>query len=357
LNAPYSTDRPPPTHAGKFSINRISPNNTKTIAFVSLAVLALAGQGSARAEADLYSITWDNDALVGTDNGYTAGVYFSWFDTSKNSKPGIGWLAGTMAWSLPNGSKTLATGNVKTIGQTMMTPDDIELEDPPEDDLPYAGLLYYSETYVERTSVGYSDKISVTIGVVGEYSFAEDTQKTIHDMIGSAEPRGWDTQIDDEIVFQFSRGRVWQSWKSASGRQDFLLGANVTLGTLSSSAGTSIMWRYGEQLDQSYGTTMLASGRSTNPVATETGWYWFAGAGARYMPNMIFLDGNTYKDSRKVDDWDHEQISVTAGFAYSSKNWSLTYAINNMNIISNDDNDAVDEYSRYGTITYAWWVD
>ena len=335
-------------------MNTISSKNIKNTAIVSLSLIALAGQGSASAEADWYSFTLDNDSLVGTDNGYTNGFYFSWFDTSANNKPEIGFLARTMAWSLPNSGKPDVTASIGTIGQTMMTPDDIKLEDPPENDLPYAGLLFYNDTYVARYAGGYADRISATIGIIGEYSFAEEVQTAVHEILDGDEPEGWDTQLEDEIVFQFSRGRVWQSWKAASGKQDLLLGADAALGTISSYAGTSIMWRYGEQLDRTYATTLLTSGRTTNPVAVETGWYWFAGAAARYTANAIFLDGNTYEDSREVDEWDNEQLAITTGIAYSWKDWSLTYAINDLNVIGDNDNDAVDEYTQYGTLTVAW---
>jgi lipid A 3-O-deacylase len=335
-------------------MSKISPKIIRNSAIASLTLFALAGQGSALAESDWKSFTMDNDSLVGTDNGYTNGFYYSWFDTMANNKPEIGFLARTMAWSLPNSGQSDLAASIGTIGQTMMTPDDIKLKNPPEDDLPYAGLLFYNDTYVERFSGGYADRISATIGIIGEYSFAEEMQTFVHEILDGDEPEGWDTQLDSEIVFQFSRGRVWQSWKASSGKQDLLLGADGALGTISSSASTSIMWRYGEQLDRSYATTLLSSGRTTNPVAVDTSWYWFAGAAARYTANSIFLDGNTYEDSREVEDWDNEQVAVTFGLAYSWKDWSLTYAINDLNVIGDNDNDAVDEYTQYGTITVAW---
>ena len=317
-------------------------------------LFVLAGRVSAAGDADWYSFTMDNDVFVGTDNGYTNGFYFSWFDTVEKTKPGIGFLARTMAWSLPDDGQPVVSASIGTIGQTIMTPDDIEIEDPPEGDLPYAGLLFFTDSYVERFSGGYADRISATIGITGEYTFAEEMQTAVHDFLDGDEPEGWDTQLEDEIVFQFSRGRVWQSWKAPGGKQDLLLGADAALGTISSFAGASVMWRYGEQLDRTYATTLLASGRIASPVALETGWYWFAGAAARYTANVIFLDGNTYRDSREVDDWDNEQLAVTAGIAYSWKDWSLTYAISDLNVISDNDNDAVDEYSRFGTLTFAW---
>ena len=219
-------------------------------AMLSLVLFAFAGRVSASGDADWYAFTMDNDVLVGTDNGYTNGFYFSWFDTVEKNNPGIGFLARSMAWSLPDGGRPLVTASIGTIGQTIMTPDDIEIEDPPEGDLPYAGLLFFNDAYVERYAGGYADRISATIGIIGEYSFAEEMQTTVHDLTNGDEPEGWDTQLEDEIVFQFSRGRVWQSWKSPGGKQDLLLGADAALGTISSFAGASVMWRYGEQLDR-----------------------------------------------------------------------------------------------------------
>ena len=269
-------------------MNRILKKGNRFTAMAALAVFALAGHESASAEADWRAITWDNDAFAGTDNGYSAGLFYSWFDTVENNKPTIGWLASTMAWSLSDDSKPVITVNAKTIGLTMMTPEDIELEDPPEGDLPYTGMLFYSETFLERYKQGYADKISATIGIVGEYSFAEETQTELHKIIGSDEPEGWDTQTDNEIVFQFTRARIWQSWKSASGNQDFLFSASAALGTVSSYAAGAAIWRYGKDLDRTYATMMLSEGRASNPLALEGSWYTWVGFGAMYVANSGF---------------------------------------------------------------------
>ena len=49
-----------------------------------------------------------------------------------------------------------------------------------------------------------SPAVGVAVGVVGEWSFAEDSQKAVHEIIDSEEPLGWDTQTDNETVFKFS---------------------------------------------------------------------------------------------------------------------------------------------------------
>ena len=143
---------------------------------------------------------------------YTNGIYYSQFDTPENKRPEIGFLAQAMRWSLSGRDSTADEFSIKTIGQSMVTPDDITLEDPPRppDDLPYGGLLFYSDNWI-KAYAQHAERIGVTIGIVGEYSFAEESQKLVHKITGSDEPEGWDTQLNDEIVFQFTALRCGEA--------------------------------------------------------------------------------------------------------------------------------------------------
>ena len=193
----------------------------KHAALAFLAAISIAATNPAMAEAEWVSFTMDNDTFVGNDNGYTNGMFFAWWDgPGGEEKAKAGFLARAMLWSLPDGDSTATDVDIGTIGQLMITPDDIE-QDPailPPDDLPYGGLLFYTDTFV-RVSQNYADSIAVTLGVVGEYSFAEESQEFVHDVISSEEPCCWDEQLDDEVVFQVSRGRVWKTWEADSGNK------------------------------------------------------------------------------------------------------------------------------------------
>jgi hypothetical protein len=324
-----------------------------------LVVGLLALPDLARAEVEWFSFTGDNDTFVGEDSGYTNGIYFSWFDGPEGEqKAEIGWLARAMKWSLPDSGSSGTGYDIKTIGQTMITPFDIEFPSlPPPDDLPYGGLLFYSDTFIQIQPT-FADRISVTVGVVGECSFAEESQEFVHKIIDADEPCCWDQQLDNEVVFQVSRARVWKTWVSDSGNADFLLGADLALGTISSSAGASFMVRYGREIKQSYATALLASSRIVNPVATQNGWYLFAGARASYMANNIFLDGSKSYDNRFGEiEYQEDRLMVTAGLAYSWENFSLTFAINDLNANEDSVNDSAEEYHQFGTFTLAWKLD
>ena len=72
------------------------PGKFKCAAIVALTVSALASSGSALAEVDWVSVTTDNDAFVGNDNGYTNGIFVSWIDTPEGKKAEPGFLAHAM---------------------------------------------------------------------------------------------------------------------------------------------------------------------------------------------------------------------------------------------------------------------
>lgn len=304
---------------------------------------------TARAEeSNWFATTIDNDILIGQDNGYTNGVYFSWFtleDQIKKQQPH--WLLTPLAWSVDLASAN-ATLETYSLGQVMVTPQDITIEDPPLDDIPYSGALLFNYTLI-TIQPAYADSMGTVIGIVGPSSGAEATQKWVHAQVGSDDPKGWDTQLKDELVFQFSRSRLWKTWSSASDNMDVLVLAGAGLGTVSSFVASAALFRFGHKLSNSFATPLLISTRAANPAAIGGGWYLYGGLRFDYVFNTIYADGNTFKDSRSID-YDSEQLGLTAGLAYSWKNTSLTIAL----FDSNAADDSASEYSQFGTLTIGW---
>lgn len=306
------------------------------------------------AEIDWVSLTVDNDVLVGNDSGYTNGIYLSVYDVGfeVEALPESDFWVWPLLWSIPEG-RVLGGVNAYTVGQAMNTPSDITVAVPDEDDLPYSALLFLNNSYLVAND-RYADKISTTIGIVGPAAFGEETQKFVHELIDSDEPKGWDTQLENELVFQLSRARIVRSWVSGSGNADLLSSADLRLGTIESSVNGGLMLRYGRGLVDSFATPLFNDSRTSNPAAIEGGWYIYAGAEAGYMFNQIFTDGNTFRDSRSID-YDRESIGVTMGIAYSWQNCSLTFAVNDLNIIqSGDESEELEDLTRFGTLTFAW---
>jgi len=299
-------------------------------------------------ETQWFAGTLDNDIFLGNDNGYTNGVYFSWLKVrTENQLQKPNWTTSPLNWSLAlEGSNTSL--QAYTFGQTMVTPEDIRLENPPINDIPYSGSLLLHSTFI-AVHDSYADAVGTAIGLVGPSSGAESTQKWVHKTIGADEPKGWDTQLGDELIFQLSRARLWRTWHSEDDRSDFLTLADAGVGTLGSYLAGGMILRYGRDLHDTFETPLLINTRTTNPAAVDDGWYAFAGARIEYTFNSIYADGNTFKNSRSVD-YDRAQIGLMVGLALSFKQLSVTLAVYESNIMDSLTSDL----TRFGTLTLGW---
>lgn len=257
-----------------------------------------------------------------------------------------------LVWSLPG--TALGAFNSYTFGQSMLTPSDILIEVPGNDELPYSALLFVNSTHI-TVNEAYADKISTTLGFVGPWALGEESQKFVHGITGSDEPQGWNTQIGNEIVFQLTRGRAWRSWTSSSQKMDLINSTELSLGTISSSVSVSSIFRYGSGLKETFVTPLLGSSRASNPIATTDSWYIYAGLNAGYIFNQIFTDGNTFKDSRSIES-QRESIGFTLGITKAWKNFSFSFAINDSNLISDEDNDKLEDLTRFGSLTLAFRI-
>ncbi|TQV85956.1 lipid A deacylase LpxR family protein [Aliikangiella coralliicola] len=317
---------------------------------------------NAYAEFEWVSYTLDNDLFIGNDSGYTNGLSVALYDSEESSgeeggfagkdpQPKPSWMLSPLLWSLKD-EGYMGAVNIYTIGQSMITPEDIQVEVPSEEDLPYAGLLFINNTFL-AINENFADKISTSIGVVGPLSLAEESQKFVHELIGADEPLGWDTQLKNELVFQFSRARAWRSWISDDQSMDLVTSVEASLGTISSSVNVGVMFRYGTDLSRTYATELLNTTRTSNPAAIDGGWYIYTIVNSGYLFNQIFTDGNTFRDSRSID-YRNEFVGISIGLAYSWKDYSLSVAFNDANLISDDSEEQLKNLTEYGTITFAY---
>ncbi len=249
------------------------------------------------------SFILENDMFHGSDGHYTGGVRGVWVPAPDVPAPE--WavrLARLMPWFPEHG--TLRHGYA--FGQSMFVPSDISLVNPPLDERPYAGWLYGS-VGLGRVSGQRLDQFGVTFGMVGPASLAEQSQKFIHELVGSREPRGWDTQLRNEPGIILTYQRSWREYAALTvlgNRLDFTPHAGGALGNVFTYANAGVTLRYGKHLPDDYGPPRIQPGLPGSadfaPVS-HFGWYLFAGIEGRAVARNIFLDGNTFRDSRSVD--------------------------------------------------------
>ena len=311
-------------------------------------LIGLTAASAQAEEANWFAVTVDNDIFLGNDNWYTNGIYASWVNTANQNdlhQPGL--MTIPINWSLDIEGAQL-TLQAYTLGQIMVTPEDIRIINPPLTDMPYSGTLLFHSTFI-AVQESHADAAGTAIGIVGPASGAERSQKRVHVIVGADEPKGWDSQLGDEIIFQVNRARLWRAWYSKDDRSDFLVLADIGAGTLSSYLASAMLVRFGRGLFNTFETPLLINTRSANPAAVNGAWYAFAGARFEYVFNNIFGDGNTFKDSRSID-FDHSQIGLTAGLALSWKQLSITLALYESNITDSSAGD----FTRFGTLTLGW---
>lgn len=316
-----------------------------SILYLSFIIFVISNKSFA---ADAITFTLDNDLFIASDDGYTNGIYGSWYYFGRDNKqPDSSLLVLPIKWSMPNNEGELSV-DAYSIGQSMFTPGDIHVSNPDPNDIPYAGLLFLSNTYM--VSYGsYADSITTTIGIIGPASGAEGTQEFIHQITGSDQPQGWDFQLENEVVFKLTRGRMWRNWVSENSHFDLLSGADIGFGTLESSINAGLTLRFGRKLSSSHITGILIPSRTSNFVAVNDGWFAYLMVGGRLVANHIIFNGNTYRDSRSSE-LDHTHITLTSGLAYSWDKLSLTLAYADLSFTDQDKSNV----SRFGTVTIGW---
>ena len=189
----------------------------------------------------------------------------------------------------------------------MYTPSDITDPTPPLDDRPYAGWLYGSVGLIGETGTQL-DQIQLTLGVVGPLSLAEQTQKFVHALTGAERPEGWGTQLSNEPGVMLAYRRSWRvlQWESDGGfGMDLTPHAGATLGNVFTYGSTGFTVRFGRyHPEDDYGPLRIQPGAPGSGFFTPRdgiAWYLFAGVEGRAIARNIFLDGNSWKDSRSVE--------------------------------------------------------
>jgi hypothetical protein len=297
-------DRPQPFVAARAGIR------VALVALVSCCAVGCVTQSTGTYDGAM-TITVENDTFTGSDNNYTNGIGATWnsneISTYDEERFVRKWAK---FWSfLPyvadEGYHTYASWSV---AQEMHTPDDITDPNPPEDDQPYAGVLYLDNVlYAQRDRTTHAWALKV--GVVGPASQAEDVQKWFHDVIGSDEPMGWDTQLPDELLVNaaYSVAHLWKQGdvgKSAEWR--LVPVGTVAVGNYFTGVAGGMYGEVGWNLVDALGVTALRSGlnaASTVGVGPVKGWSvaFYGGFGGYGVAHYLPLDGTVFHDSRSVD--------------------------------------------------------
>lgn len=251
-----------------------------------------------------FSLYVENDYFAGTDRGYTSGMKLTWVS-----------------------SRLLSV----SLGQKIFTPYDITRDTLTSGDRPYAGISYIGIGF-HTLSHRHMQTLEFSIGVVGPSSFAGDVQKFLHSILDTAEPRGWRFQLKDEFVIGFSYDYKWKMvhWKVQDGFGCDLI--NRLGGSLSNAVTASnfgLEFRMGWNLPHDLGTFLIQPGGDSNVIIDtmnrrQFGLHVFAAIDGHAVVRNIFLEGNTFQESHRVDKQPFT-ADVLFGAALTAGRFKLSY--------------------------------
>jgi hypothetical protein len=273
-----------------------------------------------------FTIRTENDSPVNSDRYYTNGVSLSFAHCTAD---------GDALWPqllrLPGLDRPglLATGF--DFGQVMVTPAATSLPVPDPNDRPYAGLLYVGTSW-QRLAGDHYTALKLITGVIGPASLAEQTQKTIHRMLGLALPQGWDHQLRNEPILNAVYERRWRSpvWGDRHGwGGDSLIVGGAMLGNVLTQAYAQFQVRAGWRPPPDFGTSLIRGIGALPPARDAASWgaHVFAGIGGFAVARNLTLDGNSFRSGPQVDRRPFVPV-VEAGGVVRGHNWQLAASWN-----------------------------
>jgi hypothetical protein len=187
-----------------------------------------------------WTVHLDNDlfAFVDRDRDYTGGVAF----TLTGERARSHWLspsrlldrADRVSGFAAARRGATAEGHALELGLLLFTPQDLAAKEPLHDDRPYANLLYVASSKLALDEPrGAAFQSSLAIGFLG-LPFAEQVHRGIHEIVGSAEPRGYDHQIsaggEPTFMYSASRYRLLASGELRGHPYSVRVGAGASIG-------------------------------------------------------------------------------------------------------------------------------
>ena len=281
----------------------------------------------------------ENDLFTGTDQNYTNGVAFTLVSHDFPASPRLACLPlpvrafGRLIHVVNPGfwahSDTPAdTQNVVVrLGQSMYTPGDPTRSELIVDDRPYAGVLYMGLAWNRRRHSPESDRETldtreITLGVIGPWSLAEQSQNWIHDATGDDRFMGWGNQLKTEPAVQLALDRKFRGARSPGAiipgfSADTVRSLGLRLGNIETSATVGLEGRLGWNLPNDFGSYPLRPGAENRPPSAvsihgtsrdaipatrrpRAGIHVFGILELKAVAYDFSLDGNLFRSSHSV---------------------------------------------------------
>lgn len=194
------------------------------------------------------------------------------------------------------------------LGQSIFTPKNHLASNPSLNDRPYAGWLYTGLEFIQNLDNRQLTSLELLGGIVGSWALGRQVQNNVHALLGERLARGWNHQLSNEFGFTTCWRRRWRFNHPLGGEYswEIIPETGIAAGNVFTFAEVGSLIRWGRGLTADWGPEMILPGYSgTSYFAPERagvrfGWDFFAGTEGRAVARNIFLDGNTFQNSRSV---------------------------------------------------------
>nr|WP_294556868.1 lipid A deacylase LpxR family protein [uncultured Rhodopila sp.] len=295
---------------------------------VSAALLLPAAVSQAQPAPDTATI-WtlqDENSSIGatdpTDRFYVNGLRLGW-TSPTTGVPDFLQTVGRALWG--DGQRRIGFN----LSQQIYTPADTSLVIPNPHDRPYAGLLLGNLSLLSDTADSRS-VLTVSLGVVGPASGAEQLQNGFHDLIGQSHPAGWNSQIQNAPAFEVLHERTWRLPLGTAGgfETDVLPSLTAGIGTVRTYLQAGVSLRFGQGLQSDFGVPRVRPGLSGGDAFTPTSpfaWYVFAAVDGQAVAYDILLENSPFRGGPHVSTvWDVAEFQ--GGFAIMTHGMRLTFS-------------------------------
>lgn len=282
-------------------------------------------------EKKIVTLVIENDSIGGgTDENYTSGVRIN-FTNMGAQFPDI---AHKIDRLIPTFEINRTSIIYYSIGQSIFAPKDISQSTLNPNDRPWAGFLYGSLGMATLTD-NHTDEVEATLGVIGPAALGEQAQKFVHKhLTDSPIPQGWSHQLKNEPGLMLAWQRGWPGMMNGRALNNYwslkpyvgLTVGNIrTYGDVGFSIRLSPYDSQWQDMPVRVRPAMPGTGIFEIPL-NQWSWALFSGLEARAVARDIFLDGNTFATSHRIDK-NNFVADATLGAALTYNNTRISYTI------------------------------
>jgi hypothetical protein len=335
-----------------------------------LAIAALLVGGAALAQEtptprkNVINLQIENDYFArwaDADDHYSNGLRasYAWQSCAGPGCTSHDWFAAAARWDPFTGSLRLEEERWVglSVGQSIFTPRDTNRPGLIRDDRPYAGWLYFGGSAIYQYSApdghaAMQNTFAFEAGVVGPSAGGQEVQNTFHKQIGADEAHGWSNQLRDEPGLNLIFERRYRTDEARLGplEADIIPRLGASLGNVSTMGAAGGIFRIGQNLRNDFGPPQIRPSLPGSELfqARNFGWYVFIGGDGQAIGHNIFLDGNTFRDSHRIDRKDFV-VEAQGGVALllPAARIGMTFVFRSPEI------EGADRWDEFGAITFS----